>query len=223
MPKARVVVLFAIFSCWRVFAQSSTDPGQAAVPTIRTNTNLVVLDVVVTDKSQEPVLNLKANDFTVMENGRPQVIRSFEEHTGAESVAAPAAPLPAGEFTNAGFPANGSTLNIFLLDSVNAPLQVQLYARQEMLKYLKSGKPSGPIAIFALGDQLKLIQGFTDDTERVTATLTHYVPELSLVNPNVGGGGRGPILQPRIRRTRPSQGCRASVSGAWGSSSCLTR
>ena len=194
MLKPRVLVLFAVFSCLRMSAQTSTELEQPEIPLLRANTNLVILDVVVTDKSQEPVLNLKANDFRVMENGRQQVIRSFEEHTGMESAVAPAAPLPAGEFTNAGYPSNGSTLNIFLLDSVNESLQVQMNARQEMLKYLKSGKPSGPIAIFALGTQLKLIQGFTGDTERVTAVLTHYVPELSLINPNVGGGGRGRTL-----------------------------
>ncbi|MDR3426038.1 hypothetical protein, partial [Silvimonas sp.] len=69
--------------------------GQAPAPqpatTIQANANLVVVDVVATDSRHNPVHNLTAADFTVLENGHPQTIKTFEEHSPAEATA----PLPA--------------------------------------------------------------------------------------------------------------------------------
>src|ERR1700688_5211664 len=45
--------------------------------TIRTNTRLVVVDVVVTHKNGEPVTGLKADDFTLEENGKKQKVSLF--------------------------------------------------------------------------------------------------------------------------------------------------
>src|SRR5437867_2292543 len=42
--------------------------------TIRSNTRLVVVDVVVTDKKGQSVAGLKAEDFTVEENGKKQKV-----------------------------------------------------------------------------------------------------------------------------------------------------
>src|SRR5436190_7316732 len=46
-------------------------------PVIRTGINYVRVDVIVTDKSGSPVLDLKADDFTVAEDKKPQKIDSF--------------------------------------------------------------------------------------------------------------------------------------------------
>jgi hypothetical protein len=56
-------------------------PAQSGV-TLRAGTQLVVVDVVVTDKSQNPIHYLKASDFILLEGGHSQQIKSFEEHTG---------------------------------------------------------------------------------------------------------------------------------------------
>ena len=49
--------------------------AQDPAPLVRSNTRVVLLDVVVTDKEGKPVPNLKSDDFTVIENGVPQKIR----------------------------------------------------------------------------------------------------------------------------------------------------
>src|ERR1700726_1775269 len=52
--------------------------GQAeAVPTIRTSSRLVLLDVIVTDHSGKFVPGLKATDFTVLEDNKPQTLSAF--------------------------------------------------------------------------------------------------------------------------------------------------
>ena len=53
--------------------------AQAAdAPVFRTGVNVVRVDVIVTDKSGEPVTDLKAEDFQVSENNQPQKIDTFK-------------------------------------------------------------------------------------------------------------------------------------------------
>ena len=47
-------------------------------PTFKSGTNLVRVDVTVTDRSGNPVRDLAADDFEVMEDGKPQPITSFK-------------------------------------------------------------------------------------------------------------------------------------------------
>ncbi len=50
----------------------------AAQPTFRSGVELVTIDVVATDRSGQPVHNLKAEDFELFEDGTKQPIRTFE-------------------------------------------------------------------------------------------------------------------------------------------------
>ena len=56
-------------------------PQQPANPgvTLRATTQLVVVDVVVTDGKQNPIHDLKASDFTLLEKNAPQQIKNFED------------------------------------------------------------------------------------------------------------------------------------------------
>ncbi len=106
-------------------------PG-SAVTTLRTGTKLIVVDVVVTDKKHKPVHNLKAGDFTLLENNASQTVKSFEEHTAPTAAELqkiePMVKMPIGIFTNftpAPALANGP-VNIILLDPhMNTQLQDQ--------------------------------------------------------------------------------------------------
>jgi len=61
---------------------NGTQPvATTGVATIHARTNLVVVDVVVTDSKKNPIHGLQKSDFTLMEDGKLQVIRNFEEHT----------------------------------------------------------------------------------------------------------------------------------------------
>jgi hypothetical protein len=50
----------------------------ATNPAIEVTTRLVVLSVVVTEKTGRPVTNFSKDDFTVLENNQPQTIDTFE-------------------------------------------------------------------------------------------------------------------------------------------------
>ena len=47
-------------------------------PTFTSNSNLVIVDVTVKDKSGKAIDGLKPNDFVVLEDGKPQKIEVFE-------------------------------------------------------------------------------------------------------------------------------------------------
>ena len=62
-------------------AAASAQQGSSQITTIRTFSNLVVIDVVVTDAQGNPVHGLKAEDFSLTENNKPEALRHFEEHS----------------------------------------------------------------------------------------------------------------------------------------------
>src|SRR5260221_10326313 len=66
--------------------QSSSSQAQPSVyqssTVLRATTRLVVVDVVATDSKGEPVPDLKAEDFTVLEDGKPQKVSGFTFQRG---------------------------------------------------------------------------------------------------------------------------------------------
>jgi len=163
--------LIAALLCAPAFAAGQTTNEQPAA-TIHAEADLVVVDVVVTDAKKNAVHGLAAADFTLLENGHEQTIKSFEEHTSALAASLPPLPkLEPGVFTNySPTPAN-TALNILLFDTLNTPMKDQPFVRDQVLKYLKEARPNTRMAIFGLNTQLRLLQGFTSDPELLRAVL----------------------------------------------------
>jgi VWFA-related protein len=175
-------------------SQTTQQPPQSGVATLRAGTQLVVVDVVVTDKSQKPVHGLQASDFTLTEENVPQIVKHFEEHTAltpADATKFPALPkFPPGVFTNyTPEPVNGA-VNVLLLDVLNTPLTSQLYVRQQLLAYLNAAPPGARIAIFGLTNQLTMLQSFTSDPALLKAVASSKTGKNSpLLQDSVGGNG----------------------------------
>lgn len=149
----------------------------AQTPTIRTGTQIVIVDVAVTDSHGNPIHDLKASDFTLTENGVSQSIARFEEHA-APSVTAPIKLGPSfkmdpGIFTNYSPAPTDRPLNVVLLDTLNTPLKDQAYVRNQMMEFLKTMQPGANIAIFGLTTHLILLQGFTSDPSVLRSALEH--------------------------------------------------
>jgi VWFA-related protein len=161
----------------------------APVQTIRANAQLVVVDVVVTDRSGNPIHGLKASNFALTENGVLQTVKSFEEHTAPAVPIAPEPPPPPGIFTNKPPVPPGGAVNILLLDSLNTPTSDQSYLHQQLLSYLKSATPGARTAIFGLSDHLVLLQGFNDDPAVLRKLLTQTNPTASPVRTDQTGSG----------------------------------
>ncbi|WP_158944912.1 VWA domain-containing protein [Granulicella sp. S190] len=145
-------------------------PAQAS-STLHTGTQLVVVDVVVTDKSQSPVRDLKASDFTLSESGHPQQVKSFEEHTDSPAKAAPMPVNPPGIFSNYSPVQAHGAINVLLIDTLNTPVTDQIYLHDQFHKYIKTAKPGAPMAIFGLTTKLLLLQSFTSDPNLLKAAI----------------------------------------------------
>jgi VWFA-related protein len=149
-----------------VHSQTSEKPH-----TFQANAQIVVLDVVVTGKNHRPFSGLTQQDFQVLENGKPQTIRNFEEHTVASPGESAPAALPPDMFTNIPQVDKNNSVTVLVLDSLNTPLDDQRRVRNQVLKYLKNPKPGQKLAIFTLQSQLQLIQDFTADPGKLAAAL----------------------------------------------------
>ncbi len=154
-------------------SSSQQDTGQ--ITTIRTYSNIVVIDVVVNDSQGNPIHGLKGSDFALTENNKPQVVKHFEEHSevpASDIKIAPAPKLPDGLFTNKPpAPMNGP-VNVLLLDYLNTPLASQPQARRQLLDYLDKAPPGTRIAIFGLTTHLFMLQGFTSDIAVLKAAIS---------------------------------------------------
>jgi VWFA-related protein len=162
---------------------SSNQPQEAlhSDQTLRTNTRLVVVDVVATDSKGQPVTDLKAADFTVLEDGKPQKISGFNfEHPGGAPQVVQVN-LPPSVVTNAPrFQSN--SLNVILFDTVNGDFAEHAYARDQLLKFLNSAELGRPVAIFALQTQLKLLHDFTTDNKALSAVVAKYRPPAQAIS-----------------------------------------
>ena len=183
--KTRIIPMLLLAVIIAVPAIVRTQESNSAVPsfTIRANTRLVLVDVVVRDKKGQPVTGLKAEDFTVEENGKKQKISVFVPPSIASHTAA--APTPAGVFSN--HPADVSPAGIptvLLLDAANSPFKDQAYGRSQMLKYvLEQGQLGRPMAVVALTNRLRVLQEFTSDPQVLLTAIKNFKPAEQLLRP----------------------------------------
>ncbi len=157
----------------RTEASNSNAPSElpAGNTVLHEQSKLVLVDVVVTDHGK-PVKGLDRARFHVLDDGHEQNITSFEEIASATTAALVRPPaLPPGTYSNLPAYPNTGAVNVLLLDGLNTEATDKLYVRREMIRYLKTLPPGQQIAIFTLGAQLRLIQGFTGDTGKLLAML----------------------------------------------------
>lgn len=157
-------------------APAKPDASLEVTPTltIRTGTQVVALDVVVTDSAGKLVKGLQQSDFSVAEDGKPQRVKFFKEYAqGQTEAAAPALPardpLPPNVFSNYALPPESDATTIVMLDLLNTPITDQMRAQDELVTFLKKKPKNTRIAICVLGNQLEMVQGLTEDEGALVA------------------------------------------------------
>ena len=117
----------------------------------------LTLDVVVTDRSGKPVKGLEEKDFTVLDNGHPQKILSFQAAGSAAAVEG-----AAGENVPAAEP---PARVILLVDEVNTNFTRIAYERDQIKRVLlqNGGKLAYPVSLAFFSDAGTQIQ---DETSR---------------------------------------------------------
>ncbi|MBI3661584.1 MAG: VWA domain-containing protein [Acidobacteria bacterium] len=181
-------------------------PRDVPAPVLRVTTRLVLVDAVVTDKQGRHVEELTPADLTLLEDGKPQRIASFDLAQPGLAATRPrpaVPPLPPDIYTNrAEYRAAREPLTVILLDALNTPVQDQAYARTQMLRYLDTQlQPSQQVAVYTLGQSLRLLQDFTDNPQLLKAAVQSFTPEKSFqqfiedVDRRLPAGPRGNVTR----------------------------
>jgi len=169
--------------------QQSPPPPAEGTPTnpvFRTTTRLVQVDVVVTDKQGRPIPGLKQSDFVVLQDGKPQQVRVFEPHTGAASADASQAAtntpkLPPNTYSNHPAAATADSWTIVLYDLLNTPTADQEYSRKQLIEMLQKAPKGQPIALYLLTNRLTMVQGFTEEADKLVKAAENLKPSRSHV------------------------------------------
>lgn len=139
-------------------AQSPAQPASQAAAQepvdshtiIRSETRLVLVDSVVTDKKGNYIHGLQQKDFKVWEDNKEQTLTSFSFESNA-------APDP-----------NRKHYLVLFFDNSTVPPAQQVYAREAATKFIdKNAGPNRLMAIVEFGGALKVTQNFTDDADRL--------------------------------------------------------
>ncbi len=168
---------------------------------VRITTNLVQLDVVVTDKNGNQVTNLKPEDFQVLEDGRPQKITNFSyvttESPSSSNVAA-ATPTPKPDKNAVAVPAPPRRLRpeqvrrtiALVVDDLEISFSDIYFVRKALRKYIdKYLGENDLVAIMRTSAGAGASQQFTSDRRLLYA-------EAERVRPYLAGNGKMGVFAP---------------------------
>jgi hypothetical protein len=133
---------------------SAAGNGALQQPVLKVKTRLVIVDVVARNSKGEPITDLKADDFTVIEDDKPQHISTFNfQQPDSKARASQAPVLPPDTFNNLPRYKPNGALNVLLLDALNTSMPNQAYAREAMIKLLEKLPQGQPMAVYLLGNR----------------------------------------------------------------------
>ncbi|HKW74498.1 MAG TPA: VWA domain-containing protein [Terriglobales bacterium] len=151
---------------------SAQKAEQGTQPTIRTETTLVEVPVIVSDKQGHPIADLRKEDFLVKEDGKRQEIAVFEH---LKHVAAPAIALPVleGVFTNRVQQTGPARLTIIAIDAVSTAITEQQDIRKQLVNFIsRNVSVDQPVALVMLAEnRIKVLHDFTTDPRVLVAAL----------------------------------------------------
>jgi VWFA-related protein len=148
------------------------DPSESAM-TLKTFSRMVTLELVVTDAKGHHINNLKPEDFKLFEQNQSQSggkheqkIAEFREvrMSDLQNPIAPQPQIAPGVYTNAvTVEKDPVPATIILVDGLNTDIQYQPQVHMQMMRMLRQLPPNVPVAVFLLGDRLRMLQNFTTD------------------------------------------------------------
>jgi VWFA-related protein len=210
-PIRKWLCLCAVAISGHAFSQDAGSSLPSDIPALATKFNaraeLVTVPVVVTYKNGSHVHGLKKEDFTLLEDGKPQRIANLEEiekTSGPGNVHA----ARAGEFSNLQVEHNPQ-LTLIVLDKLNTPIEDQSFAKQQILRYLNDSVNTHTLtSLFVITrDGMRVVHDFTADPQLLAAALKKVKGEEKLVDeaseeaiPKASGGGLDAVIAMMLER-----------------------
>ena len=239
-PKSRLARSLAQAGCTLLFSLCTStvaaEPQEPPSSPIRVSTRLVQASVVVEDKRGHPITGLTKEDFEIFDDGHPQQIAVFSVTSNQVAADASSRPLPADTFSNRtpgshNVPSNAA---VILLDGLNTEITDQIFARDEVVKFLLQIEPKDRVALYTLGLELKILHDFTSDASTLLAALKQYRAQLtslvSTLNPadqgladfQTGPSARGDLLGGFFLRRTKSNASQQEAEALWHERSSRT-
>jgi VWFA-related protein len=212
--------------------QLSSDASEPAM-TLKTFSRMVTLELVVTDAKGHHINNLKPEDFKLFEQGQSQAggkheqkIAEFREVRMGD-LRNPVAPEPQvapGVYTNAvTVEKDPVPATILLVDGLNTDVQYQPQVHMQMMRMLRQLPSNVPVAVFLLGDRLRMLQNFTTDPKLLQIALTDAMSTagrgLADVDPRDDSRAASSVMMQAYGLNNPSTAVNGSAGGSAGSSS----
>jgi VWFA-related protein len=111
-------------------------------PVFRTGINFVRVDVIVSDKSGNPVADLKQNDFEIVEEGKPQAIETFKlislDGGLMQSTKEPPRQIRTDEDEESEAAREDVRLFAFFLDDYHVRLENSMQARDQLARFVQT-------------------------------------------------------------------------------------
>ncbi|WP_433971554.1 VWA domain-containing protein [Tunturiibacter lichenicola] len=186
-------------------AGRAQQPDQSGGFTLKVQSDIVLTNVVVRDKKTgEVVKELKASDFTILENGKPQKIASFDYQNVDEAAVLREKSTVVGkasiaDLVNGEFAANPASLRdhrlivmFFDLSSMQ-PEDVDRAVEAAQDYVNKKMQPADLVALVSMDTGLSMDQDFTSDKTALLRGLGKYngTEGTGLANGNEGGNSSG--------------------------------
>ena len=200
---AGLLVWAMVFAGQQPAPRPQPAPPPAAAPKgpvkFTANTQLVIEDVILKDKSGQPITNLTAKDFAVIEDGKPQDVKicefqkleekpavtiADEPQTKTETVKTEAKKDDAPKVTATAIAPEkpgdikyrDKRLLVMFFDMVSMPIQDQVRAIDGATKFVKTQiTPSDLVAIMTFSSDIKVVEDFTDDRDLLLKDIKHLV------------------------------------------------
>ncbi len=182
-----------------------------SVVQFQTTTQLVVVNVAAKTKSGEPLTGLAATDFTVTEDGKPQVIKVFEYQQMDDTplpAAAPAlerreaeaAPVVKAAVASSIAPAKNGEIKykdrrllVLFFDRAGMAVAEQLRAQQSALQFLNTQiSQSDLVAVMTYATDLAVLQDFTGDRDQLVKVIKAIpIGDVGMSNGSTGSDSEG--------------------------------
>jgi VWFA-related protein len=166
-------------SGWGVSAWALSGARQDT-ETLRVETQLVVVDVIATGPNG-PVADFGVDDFRVLDNAIEQEIAFLELHSEADASGEDAVRLPGVRSNRRDWEGRRPrSATVILVDRLNTPTEDQVTLNDLLLDYLESYAGEGRLALYELGERLRIVHDYDEDPSRLPLIASQLEPEHSL-------------------------------------------
>jgi VWFA-related protein len=202
-----------------VQSQGNKEAQKKQDETVKLETRLVTLDVIVKDKKGKRVTDLKAEDFSVFEDGVAQKVEFFSPPLdGGNDASRPKDVAPAPPGVSNSEPTN--IISLVLDGATTDPVNFK-QVREATLKYLQERiTGADTVALFSIANDLQLLQPFTRDKAKLIAAVEKGA-DLPVSNKNLERGQLADAIAEAKAKLDRSGGSDAPAPGPEGAEAMI--